>query len=490
VDYTDNTNVIFGDTATNSSVTLAQAVYPTAVYFTNSVLDYTVNSSSAGISGAATVTVAGSESVTLTGSQSYTGGTTISSGTYALGADSSTSSATVESPGLTGGTVASLGGSSSPVLIDGGQLRFGGVGGATVYTFLTPNAITVNGGSIYGADGLQELTGGLTIGAGGASILPTWSGKNIVIASTWSGAGPVTIDDWQASGDTAGGLVQVTSAANPYSGAITINPPSSGFLGGVLELSSSTALVNATIIDNNSTNTGLDLPSGANYQIGALGGSGNISLPSRGGSLTAGGNGASTTYSGNFSGSGSFVKTGTGTMILSGTNNRSSGAITVNGGVLELTGSLTSAKSLTINSGDVFYLAGGSLSISGSVTNNGIFKVSGSPANFTQTGAFTNNGVLDLINSNGTLPPRFTNDGTVLYASSVVVQAAATSVSGFSVSIQSYVQHTYQLQSTASLSPTSWTNVGAPQAGTGGTLVLTDPFATGTQGIYRVLVSP
>ena len=491
IDYTDNSNVFFDDTAVNGTVALAQAVYPTEVYFTNSVLDYSVNSSSAGISGAAAVTMAGSASVTLTGSESYTGGTTISSGTYAMGADSSESASTVESPGVTGGTVASMGASSSPVLVNGGaQLRFGGVGGATVYTFLIPNAITVDDGNIYGADGLQEFTGGLDIASGGANILPTWSGKNIVIASTLSGTGPVTIDDWEGSGDTSGGLVQVTLPANPYSGTITINAPSTGFLGGDLEISSSTALVNATIIDNNTSKTAISFTGTTAPQIGALGGTGNISLPHNG-TLTVGGNGASTTYSGNFSGSGgNLVKTGTGTMILAGTDDHSTGSITVNGGVLELTGTLLSANGLTVGASGVFDLAGGNLSISGNITNNGIFKLSGTPT-LTKTGSFTNNGVLDLINGPSTLPTNFVNDGTVLYASSVLVQQAAMSESGFNVTIQSYLQHTYQLQTSPSTSPTAWTNVGAAQAGTGGALILTDPSATtGTQGIYRVLVSP
>jgi hypothetical protein len=117
-------------------------------------------------------------------------------------------------------------------------------------------------------------------------------------------------------------------------------------------------------------------------------------------------------------------------------------------------------------------------------------KLSGS-ATISQTGSFTNNGVLDLIDGLQTLPTGFANNGTVLNANSVQVEQAAVSGSGFSVAIEGYAQHTYQLQSSQSLTaPITWTNVGAPQAGTGGPLTFTDPSAAGTKGFYKVQISP
>jgi fibronectin-binding autotransporter adhesin len=426
--------------------------------------------------------MSGDASVTLTGSESYSGGTIIGSGTYALGGDDASN----ESPGAGGGTNASLG--SEGVLIDGGgQLRFGGVPGG-VKTFVIPNAITINGGSIHSPDSVQELTGGLTIGSGGASLVTSWNNKNLLIESTLSGSGSVTIDDWQFDAqNTLAGYVGVTTAANPYNGAITINPPSTGYLGGILEISSSTALINATIIDNNTAVTGL-LFSTATPQIGALAGTGSIPLSS-GTTLSAGFNGASTTYSGVLSGAGGFTKAGSGTMILTG-DNTYTGATTVTGGVLEITGTIGKSTSASISSGAVLYLAGGKLSIAGSITNNGIVKLSGS-ASLSLTGAFTNNGVLDLIDGPQTLPTGFVNDGTVLTSSSVQVQQLAMSGSSFTLTIQGYAQHTYQLQSTSSLvAPITWTNVGAAQTGTGSPLNFTDTGASGTNGFYQILVSP
>jgi len=64
--------------------------------------------------------------------------------------------------------------------------------------------------------------------------------------------------------------------------------------------------------------------------------------------------------------------------------------------------------------------------------------------------------------------------------------------SNFMLTIQGYAQHTYQLQRAASLTaPVTWTNVGAAQTGNGSTLFFTDTGgASGTQGFYKVQVSP
>jgi hypothetical protein len=63
--------------------------------------------------------------------------------------------------------------------------------------------------------------------------------------------------------------------------------------------------------------------------------------------------------------------------------------------------------------------------------------------------------------------------------------------SNFTLTVQGYAQHTYQLQRTASLlAPEVWTDVGAAQTGSGSPLSFTDTGVTSTSGFYRVQVSP
>ena len=61
--------------------------------------------------------------------------------------------------------------------------------------------------------------------------------------------------------------------------------------------------------------------------------------------LTAGGNNASTTYSGTISGSGGFNKAGSGTLLLTGTSTYT-GVTNIDGGTFEVDGAITSSSSV------------------------------------------------------------------------------------------------------------------------------------------------
>jgi hypothetical protein len=132
--------------------------------------------------------------------------------------------------------------------------------------------------------------------------------------------------------------------------------------------------------------------------------------------------------------------------------------------------------------------AGGTLTVTGNVTNCGVLRLLGNTP-LDVSGAFDNSGTLDIMTWSGTLPPGFVNDGVLLDRGAIKVESCAVAGGDFNVTIMGYAGHTYQLQYSNGLSPATWTNVGAAQAGTGASLVLTQAngMAAG-QRFYRVAV--
>ena len=190
------------------------------------------------------------------------------------------------------------------------------------------------------------------------------------------------------------------------------------------------------------------------------------------------------------------------------------------------TGSLAGVTDLTVgaagqfdaagNTQDVTSLAGGA----GAVVNlNGgqlHIKAGGSPTatfagNFTGTGTIvndgtlrlvgnaalppgitlTNNGTLDVMTWQGTLPAGFVNNGTVLDRSAIAIKQLAVQGPDVKVSIRGYSGHTYQLQARDSLDSGSWTNVGAPVSGADADIDFTQAGDAGNaKRFYRVVVDP
>jgi fibronectin-binding autotransporter adhesin len=168
----------------------------------------------------------------------------------------------------------------------------------------------------------------------------------------------------------------------------------------------------STVIDAVNLSTGGRLPSNSAVQlvnsgatldltgvaqtIGSLaGGAGTSVLDET--SLTAGGNNSSTLFAGSISGAGSFTKTGTGTLQLSG-NNTYGGATTITGGTVQLTGgTLPANTALTFSAtGTTLITNGTPLTVStlsgpaGSTLNVGSGALTvGSPTSSTFDGALT-----------------------------------------------------------------------------------------------------
>lgn len=226
----------------------------------------------------------------------------------------------------------------------------------------------------------------------------------------------------------------------------------------------------------------------------------------------AGGNATLVT---NVAGTGTLDKTGSGNLYIGASSSMSVGGFEVVTGqtIISVGGRLTVTNGvgpsndghITIWPGAVLDNEGGSitcaslnipgtlentsgtLTVAGSVTNQGTLRLLGH-AQLILGGALINNGVLDIMNWSGTLPSGLVNNGVLLDRSAVKVESCAVKDGNFDLTIMGYGSHTYQLQGSNTLTPATWNNIGSPQAGAGGILEFTDGIGEGVK-FYRVAVN-
>jgi fibronectin-binding autotransporter adhesin len=169
--------------------------------------------------------------------------------------------------------------------------------------------------------------------------------------------------------------------------------------------------------------------------IGSLAGQGNLSLGS--GTLTTGGNGGTTTFSGLITGSGGITKVGAGTQSIQGsgtTNNTVSGLLLVNGGQVDLgtgfTGDGAWKGNATINSGATLRLTQGNIIANGSdftINTGGTLNMNGQTdviGNIAGGGNITNNSngtgvVLDDLGVNAIFSGNITGGGGLFLRSTL-----------------------------------------------------------------------
>ncbi len=241
-------------------------------------------------------------------------------GTLALGATSGDAGANIQADA---GTVQVSDSSGIMVSLNGGTFNDSG-------SFINNPINVMSGGTEQNAGGNHTWTGNLT-GSGPltviASSIHTWSGNN-----------------------------------SAYTGTITLQ--SGG--GGSLRLSSLTA-VSATTAYNFAGGI-MNANASGPFSLGSLSGSGTLNTAS-GENFSIGALGVNSTFSGVIAGAGFIVKTGGGTLTLSGVNIYTGGTIISNGTLLvtSTTGSGTGTGTVTVNSGAT--LGGGGI-ISGAVTVN------------------------------------------------------------------------------------------------------------------------
>lgn len=368
-----------------------------------------------GVVRAGGLTKTGAGNLTLSGNNSYSGVTTVAEGMLTVGHNAALGS-------TDGGTIVQ----------DGATLAFAD-------GFTTGEAITISGSGANGAGALRALRNLATltqqVTLAGASTIATddatFDFQGGIAGSydlTLNTSGAIAISSGLDIGDGSltveGSGTVALQRTNSFTGDVTVN-------GGTLQLGGGPGTDYDTIGDTArvtvNANGTLDLAQGSEV-IGSLAGSG-VVRAAFDGTLVAGGDNSSTTFSGVLSdGTGgvlSLTKTGTGTLTLTGTNTHT-GATTVQAGTLVVNGDQSAATGLTSVAdgatlagngtigGDVTLADGASLkpgNSPGTLTINGNLALSGgSILNFELGEAGVAGGALnDLVNVGGDL----TLDGTL-----------------------------------------------------------------------------
>ncbi len=428
--------------------------------------------------GTLSLTKTGAGMLTLAGTNTYAGATTITNGTLKVGLTGSANAVTIgnysfETPVL----------SSSPYWTytngspSGMSWTFGGGAGAqgianksTNTWFNTPppngnqaaflqqagvisQSVTVNTPCVYAITFSAEGRGGTH---GPEGVIVQVDGTPV---GTWT-ASDVSQSQWQ----------NYLAAVNLAAGTHTLAFVGNNTLGGDMSVAidnvqmfqptGSGLLPSATAVNLNGPGATLDL-SGTTQTIGSLAGIAGSSVLNNG-SLTAGGDGRTTAFAGVISGSGSFTKAGTGTLMLSGTNSYN-GNTAVNGGTLQiLVATLATNSTVSIAAGAVLRLD---------------FTGTNTVAGFITNGVAVPPGVYNTANA----APFIAGSGSLKVASITpppppTIGPVTVSGTNLVVSVATVLGANYVLQSATNLTPAiNWQNE-STNAGTGGDLILNVPI--------------
>ena len=423
------------------------------------------------ISGTGGFTKRGTGTVTLSGANTYMGATTVDTGTLALGSGGSIASSsglalatsgagfdisaggnqTIQDlSGVTGSTInlgantltAGTANSTSFAGVisgTGGFIKQGGgtltLSGANTYMGATTvNAGTLalgSGGSIASSSGLSLAASGagFDISAGGNQTIRDLSGvagsminlgANMLIAGIANSTSFAGVISGTGGFIKQGGGTLTLSGAETYSGATTVNA-------GTLALGSGGSIASSSGLALAISGAGFDISAGGNQTIQDLTGVAGSTINLGVNTLIAG-TANSTSFAGVISGTGGFIKQGTGTLILTGNNtysggtsfnggivavdnegNLGTGALSFNAGTLEalaVGGGITSSKAITLDAGGGTFLAdagttstlSGVISGVGLLTKDGLGTLTLTGANIYTGGTTINAGTLQIGN--------------------------------------------------------------------------------------------
>ncbi|MDN3504734.1 MAG: autotransporter-associated beta strand repeat-containing protein, partial [Rhabdochlamydiaceae bacterium] len=416
---------------------------------TLTVGDATNSSYAGGFAGGGTLSKAGSSILELTGDSSgFTGAIAVTAGTLrlnnadALGSDnpvtlSGTSTLDVKETVTIGSLVGATGNkvaiTTSKILSvsqasDGSfQGVISGAGGLTKLggsVLHLTGANTYSGGTIVTAGTLKgdasSLQGNITDNA----TLEFAQGTVGTYSDVISGTGAVT--------KSSSGTLAIT-AAQTYTGATTVT-------GGILKISGSGDLSNSTDLALSSGAT-FDLDIAGTLAIDGISGAGNVTTSSAS-TLSVGNNNGGGTLSGIISGGAAFAKAGSGTVTLSGVNTFTggttlsagtlsvaadnnlggAGAITLDGGTLNISTGFTTSRNFTLSSTGTFNVdTSQTLTVSGTISGSGAYTKSG-PGTLVLAGVSTYTGATTI--AGGTV--RISGVGSPSIATDLTINSGTT----------------------------------------------------------------
>jgi len=417
---------------------------------------------------------AGSGIQTLSGTNTYSGTTNINAGTLKLNNTAAL------------GTVA---GATS--VTSGAVLDLNGINYANAEPLTLNGTGITSGGALKNSSAAAATYGGLLTLGSSSSIIATSGNISLTNAGTITGATYDLILGGAYNGTlsnilatTSGSLTKqdagiwTLSGPNTYTGTTNITA-------GTLKLGASGVIPDASAVTVTGT---LDMNT-FSETVGSITGAGTIDNIAGAGTptLTCGGDGSNTSFSGlitDATGALSLIKTGSGTLILTGSNTYS-GSTTISAGILQigagsttgiLPGNITNNATLTFNRSNS-YTYSGIISGTGAVNQNG-------SGNLTLQGSNTYDGITTIAASSTLIADNntalgSTSGGTVLTAgpnpSFTYLTIPGRIITGETVTLNSNT--TGDLRSYLNASATSTWNGNITLAGTGSNAILS---STGT----------
>jgi len=332
----------------------------------------------------------------ISGPNTYTGGTTIAGGVLQIGSATGLSTGNVTddaslvfTAGATGANITQVISGSGSLTVQGGTITLSGSNSYTGVTTVDGGTLALSSGGAIASSSEVNLASGATF-----NISATTAGATIQNLVGVTGSivtlGGRTLTDTVTGSTTFNGVINGTGGfVKQGSGTLTLGS-SNGYTGG-------TSFDGGTMQISNDNNLGgasgtLSFNSGTLELTSNVTTNRSVTLNSGGGIILVD-SGDTGTFNGNIAGSGTLTKSGSGALVLAGTNTY--GNTTISAGIVQINSStgLPTNSNVTNDASLIFNNAGtatysGVISGSGTLTmkGSGTVDLSGNPGNSTYSG--------------------------------------------------------------------------------------------------------